>query len=256
MRPYKIARYITVLATMWLCSSCAPDQSSPSVGVSNPRPATSESESERKMRLARAAADAVEAGHALARSIKLDNARNSGNDIPASGGATPDSQPVADDSIVANVAKKPIRMSKDGYRDLDWLEMMPKDEIEALENPTNAIQISHVGNTRGKQYGSFRIIDELDGQKVQVAGYVVPLEADDQGNLTEFFFVPFYGACIHVPPPPPNQIVYAKLGSGIKTPEIWDPYWLKGVLRSRKVSNKVAGAAYTMEQATLVPWDG
>ena len=59
-----------------------------------------------------------------------------------------------------------------------------------------------------------------------------------------------------MPPPPPNQIADAKLARGIKTPEIWDPYWLKGVLRARKVSNAVAGAAYTMEQATLVPWDG
>jgi hypothetical protein len=96
----------------------------------------------------------------------------------------------------------------------------------------------------------------LDGQKAKLPGFVVPLETDDHGNMTEFFLVPYYGACIHVPPPPPNQIIYVKLAKGIKTPEIWDPFWLKGVVRTHKVSNAVAGAAYTMDQATLVPWEG
>lgn len=42
----------------------------------------------------------------------------------------------------------------------------------------------------------------------------------------------------------------------MKPPEIWDPFWLKGVIRSHAVTNKMAGAAYTMDEATLVPWNG
>jgi hypothetical protein len=246
-------RCIALPMMIWLCASCSSGQSSAPVAAPA---AANESESERKMRLARAAADAVEAGHALARSIKLDNARNSGSDVPTSSGAAPNNQTASHDSVAAMVAKMPIKMSEDGYRDLDWLQMMPKDEIAALDDPKHVVQIDHSGNTRTKQFGSFRIVDDLDEQKVQIAGFVVPLEADDQGNMTELFFVPFYGACIHVPPPPPNQIVYAKLAKGIKPPQIWDPYWLKGVLRTRTVSNKVAGSAYSMEQAILVPWNG
>jgi hypothetical protein len=253
MHTSRNVRCIALPMMIWLCASCSSGQSS--APVATPA-AANESESERKMRLARAAADAVEAGHALARSIKLDNARNSGSDVPMTSGVTPDSQTASHDSVTAMVAKMPIKMSEDGYRDLDWLQMMPKDEIAALDDPKNVVQINHTGNTRTKQFGSFRIVDDLDEQKVQIAGFVVPLEADDQGNMTELFFVPFYGACIHVPPPPPNQIVYAKLAKGIKPPQIWDPYWLKGVLRTHTVSNKVAGSAYLMEQAILVPWNG
>ncbi|WP_067064198.1 DUF3299 domain-containing protein [Roseateles chitosanitabidus] len=50
---------------------------------------------------------------------------------------------------------------------------------------------------------------DLDGQRVRLRGYVVPL-AVGWGGTDEFLLVPYYGACIHSPPPPPNQIVHVK----------------------------------------------
>jgi uncharacterized protein len=147
---------------------------------------------------------------------------------------------------------KPARMTADGYRDLDWLAMVPNDELEVVQHPA---PVTHVGSLRAQQVGTYRTIATLDGEKVQLAGYIVPLEADDKGNLTEFFLVPYYGACIHVPPPPPNQIVYVKLDKAIEPPEIWDPYSVKGVLHTRKTANDVAGSAYTLEQASVKPWE-
>ena len=63
----------------------------------------------------------------------------------------------------------------------------------------------------------------LDGKRVQIGGYVVPLDFDAT-RVKEFLLVPFVGACIHVPPPPPNQIVYVKAESGVRR---------QGYLRSR-----------------------
>ena len=162
--------------------------------------------------------------------------------------------PGADDARPANV--EPPKVTKDGYRNLDWLELMPKAEADALAHPDRSTPIDHTSNTRAAQSGSFHVVADLDGEKARLEGYVVPIEADDEGNMTEFFIVPFFGACIHVPPPPPNQIIYAKLAKGIKTPEFSQAFWFKGTLRARTVSNRVAGAAYSMENPTLVPWDG
>jgi uncharacterized protein len=145
------------------------------------------------------------------------------------------------------------KISADGFRDLDWMEMLPRDEVQSAKNTA---PIDHSGSMRAQQVGTYNTIAALDGSKVRVAGYIVPLEADDKGNLTEFFLVPYFGACIHVPPPPPNQIIYVKLDKGIEAPEIMDPYGVKGVLRVRKVANDVAGSAYTLEQATISPWEG
>ena len=58
------------------------------------------------------------------------------------------------------------------------------------------------------------VIPELDGQSIKIAGFVIPLEFENK-RITQFFLVPFYGACIHVPPPPPNQIILVKGSNGI-----------------------------------------
>jgi hypothetical protein len=164
------------------------------------------------------------------------------------GGCGRDDNPVAS----AGGAAHP-KISADGYRDLDWLEMVPKDEIDILKHPP---PVDHTGSMRAQQTGTYNTISALEGLKVRIPGYIVPLEADDKGNLTEFFLVPYYGACIHVPPPPPNQIIYVKLDRAVEAPEIMDPYGVKGLLRVRKTANDVAGSAYTLENASIAPWEG
>ena len=72
--------------------------------------------------------------------------------------------------------------------------------------------------------------------------------------MTEFFFVPYFGACIHVPPPPPNQILYVRLKKSVKQPEIWDPYWIKGNLKIESFANDTAATAYTMDADVLMPY--
>lgn len=68
---------------------------------------------------------------------------------------------------------------------------------------------------------------ELDGHVIKLPGYVLPL--DFEGTLVKsFLLVPYVGACIHVPPPPPNQIVLVHLKHGFKSPELYAPVWITG----------------------------
>jgi hypothetical protein len=67
----------------------------------------------------------------------------------------------------------------------------------------------------------------LDGRDVKLPGYVLPLDFD--GTLVKsFLLVPYVGACIHVPPPPPNQIVFVRLKHGFKSAELFAPVWVTG----------------------------
>lgn len=73
--------------------------------------------------------------------------------------------------------------------------------------------------------------EELNGKYVRIPGYLLPLEIS-RNAVTEFLLVPYLGACIHVPPPPPNQIVLVKTASkkGYKNKQLYDPVWVTGVL--------------------------
>lgn len=137
---------------------------------------------------------------------------------------------------------------ENGYADLDWSHMVPPEDIKTLEN---APPVLHVGNQRMKQVGTLHTVDALNNQKVKLSGYVVPLESDNDGKMVEFFFVPFYGACIHVPPPPPNMLIHVKLAKGIDTPSLYDPLTLRGVLHTEVTQNAMAASAYGMADASL-----
>ncbi len=76
--------------------------------------------------------------------------------------------------------------------------------------------------------------DRLDGQRVRIPGYLLPLEYDGD-RVTEFFLVPYVGACIHTPPPPPNQIVHVKTDEGYTSDGgLYTPVWVNGTIRTER----------------------
>lgn len=97
------------------------------------------------------------------------------------------------------------------------------------------------------QIGTFNTVDDLDGVRVRIPGYIVPLDATAVSEFTEFLLVPYFGACIHTPPPPPNQIIYVKASPALKADSIWDPFWINGVLTTGKIENDMGDAAYRIE---------
>ena len=98
---------------------------------------------------------------------------------------------------------------------------------------------------------SAKTVAELNGREIRLGGYPVPLESDARGRSTEFFLVPYPGACIHVPPPPPNQIVLVRYPKGIALEDIYAPLWVDGRLQIEPVSNDLADAAYALEAAAV-----
>ena len=74
------------------------------------------------------------------------------------------------------------------------------------------------------------VVPELNGQQVKLPGYLLPLEFD-QKKVTEFLLVPWFGACIHTPPPPPNQIVFVTMEEGYGNTEQFAPVWVWGEMQ-------------------------
>jgi hypothetical protein len=80
------------------------------------------------------------------------------------------------------------------------------------------------------------IVEELNGQRVRIPGYLLPLEVSAT-KVTEFLLVPYVGACIHVPPPPSNQIIYVKIGrnKSYKSKNLYEPVWVTGVIAAKSM---------------------
>lgn len=78
----------------------------------------------------------------------------------------------------------------------------------------------------------------LDGQFVRIPGYLVPLEFSGK-KVTEFLLVPWAGACIHTPPPPPNQIVHVKADTPFEIRGSFDAVWVTGRIATRAVKKSV-----------------
>ncbi|MDW6002823.1 DUF3299 domain-containing protein [Vibrio mangrovi] len=136
---------------------------------------------------------------------------------------------------------------------LDWMDLIPQKERHQFDQK-GMPAVSHNGNTPAQQNHIGSVRPELDGKFVKIPGFVIPLEGDDQ-TITEFLLVPYFGACIHVPPPPPNQIIYVKFPQGAPVQELWDVIYVVGKLKAEPVSSDVADAGYKIEGSRIEPYD-
>jgi hypothetical protein len=75
----------------------------------------------------------------------------------------------------------------------------------------------------------------------------VPLAFDETRLISEFLLVPYFGACLHSPPPPPNQIIHSKFTGGLSVEDIYDPYWLEGTLSVGVEATELGTAAYRID---------
>lgn len=88
--------------------------------------------------------------------------------------------------------------------------------------------------------------EALDGARIRIPGFVLPLETDGTG-VTEFILTPYVGACIHVPPPPPNQLVFATMKTPWRADAMWEPVWVTGVIRVNPIRTNLAEIGYELE---------
>jgi hypothetical protein len=94
----------------------------------------------------------------------------------------------------------------------------------------------------------------LNNKVVSIPGFMVPLE-DDADQVTEFLLVPFAGACIHVPPPPPNQMVYVKLRHNQKAKmSFTEPIMVVGQLHVATVQSPYGDVSFNMDGDDVQPY--
>jgi hypothetical protein len=158
----------------------------------------------------------------------------------------------------------------DAFKTVEWTDLMPEEDLNALSNPPEYINevedgsfedqindqfqntINTIAEDRYQQaLVSTSVVSELNGESIRIPGFIVPLEFNDDQTITQFFLVPYFGACIHMPPPPPNQMIFVNYPKGLKLNALYDPFWISGVLKTSLQENDMATSAYAMDMQTF-----
>ena len=149
-------------------------------------------------------------------------------------------------------------------RELEWEDLMPEGwdpfaELDALagddvqnlsDDNARAVELF---NAYQDAVRSAPVVGELDGQQVRLPGFMVPLDFEGT-EISEFLLVPYFGACIHVPPPPSNQIVYVKTVASYPMKELFDAVWVTGEISTQAFLNDVGDAGYTLQATIIEPY--
>lgn len=147
------------------------------------------------------------------------------------------------------------------YRDIGWEDLVPKgwDPLKSFEGRNLEALSDTDPRMEQLQQEMRKIWDEapanpkLAGQAVRLPGYVVPLE-QSRGQLREFLLVPYFGACIHSPPPPANQIVHVVLAQPARGQSM-DVVWARGTLRLQRGDSSMGVSGYRLEAAQVQPYE-
>lgn len=152
------------------------------------------------------------------------------------------------------------------FMQTEWTDLLPEDDLDALLSPPSYLddivdgsaedilsntlksEVTDSGDDRYQQaLISTNVKAIVNNAPIKIPAFIVPLEFDDDQNVTQFFMVPFFGACLHLPPPPPNQTIFVNYPQGLKLESLYDAYWISGIIKTSLVENDIATAAYSME---------
>ncbi|MCF2947505.1 DUF3299 domain-containing protein [Paraglaciecola aquimarina] len=150
------------------------------------------------------------------------------------------------------------------YKQIEWVELIPQGDLDALLNPPDFLSNIADGSEQdsiaalsaksaNKETSRFqqaltsvKVIKSFDKKAIRIPGYMVPLANDENQNVTEFFIVPYFGACLHMPPPPPNQIIYGKVTKGFKLTDLTEAFWFEGTIHIETTNTENGTSAYGM----------
>lgn len=167
------------------------------------------------------------------------------------------------DQSKEGVVKVPTQnVAKEPYPLLDWSQLTPPNwdansllkniDLSKMEdNDPRAFEL--LKNVR-EQWNNAPVVESLDGKAITMNGYVAPLDGDAE-HVKEFLLVPYFGACIHSPPPPSNQVIHVHItGQGIPFAN-WDAFvTVSGSLKVAHSSSGIGEAGYQMQADIVKPF--
>jgi len=165
-------------------------------------------------------------------------------------------------TTLAAITSGQLMAFADTYRSLAWPDLLPPGEAESLAKSRSLAFIRKPGQREHGSFddggmpmnaiqpGNFKTVKALNGLKVRLNGYVVPLEFS-AGKSTVFLLVPYFGACIHAPPPPPNQTVLVRARTAVTLASLSSAVEAQGTLEVSTNTSEMGDSAYLLKLDAL-----
>lgn len=161
-------------------------------------------------------------------------------------------------SMAALKHKTSTTAAAPGFQQITWDDLVPKDWDPVakfkgrnlsgmLDSSPQAIAL--MSEVR-EYWDSAPTVPAMEGRAVRLPGYVVPLEATN-GELREFLLVPYFGACIHTPPPPANQIIHVITDKPVKGFQTMSAVWVQGVLSTGRGKSEMGASGYRLKLSKI-----
>ena len=148
-----------------------------------------------------------------------------------------------------------------------WKDLLPENEASLIKQyqpdktkPMNEQVFTSIQASFDADYQatltSTNTVKTLHNRAVTINGFIVPLDVNDQREILSFFLVPYFGACIHFPPPAPNQMIYVRSPEGFTMDGSSDAYTISGILQVAMFEDPVGTSAYLMDAVSIQPFSG
>lgn len=156
---------------------------------------------------------------------------------------------------------KPRALPESAYKETEWDALIPKgwDPMQAFKG----LDLGHLKDADPRAMDALQQLKEawdnapveaaLRGQRIRIAGFMVPLERKGE-QVTEFLLVPYFGACIHAPPPPANQIIHVVLAKPLQDARTMDAVWVSGTLDINRSDTPWGASGYRMRGEAVAPY--
>lgn len=162
------------------------------------------------------------------------------------------------------IASLPSAYANEPALNIEWEDLMPAhilqklEDIPMLEHDYSEDAVDPFTDDWEDPYAdawneiltSTEVVDAFENKIIRLPGFMVPLDVDDNQQVLSFFIVPYFGACIHVPPPPPNQLIYvadADKAPVLTVDSMYTAFWFTGRLKISEKQHEMGHAAYSME---------
>lgn len=160
------------------------------------------------------------------------------------------------------LAQTKTKAATQGYQEISWETLVPKSW-----DPTKLFEGIDFDNFQDSDPRAMELLEKmrkawddapadpkLHGTRIRIPAFLIPFEAS-KGQLKEFLLVPYFGACLHTPPPPANQIIHAVANKPLKEAEMMSAVWVSGTLEVQRSDTEYGMSSYRMKADLVKPYE-